>query len=146
MMSMIDEFFGYNQIEFHEDDQYKIYFTTSWGMFVYRRMPFGLINARATFQREMDLTFDGLINENIIVYLDDLTVYFKEWQDNLFHLWQVLERCRQCGVSLNTKNSVFGLLEGKLIGHIMLKEGIKIDPERVLAIQNLSLPSSKTIV
>ena len=62
MLSMLDSFFGYNQIKVCEDDQYKTAFTTPWGTFAYRRMPFGLINAGVTFQRAMDLAFDGLIN------------------------------------------------------------------------------------
>ena len=106
MLSMLDDFFGYNQIEVREDDQYKTTFTTPWGTFAYRQMPFGLINVGATFQRAIDLAFDGLINESIITYLDDLTVYSKKCQDHFFHLRQVLERCRQHGVSLNTKSSI----------------------------------------
>lgn len=103
-------------------------------------------NLVSTFQRAMDLAFDGLTNESIIVYLDDFTVFSKAHEDHFFHLQQVLERCTKHGVSLNTKKSVFGLMEGKLLGHIVSKEGIKIDTEKVQAIQSLSLPSNKTEV
>ncbi|KAH9295191.1 hypothetical protein KI387_038889, partial [Taxus chinensis] len=57
MLSMLDGFSGYNQIEVSPEDQFKTAFTTPWGTFAYSRMPFGLTNAGATFQRAMDLAF-----------------------------------------------------------------------------------------
>ncbi|XP_059068351.1 uncharacterized protein LOC131054285 [Cryptomeria japonica] len=65
MLSMLDGFLGYNQIEVSEPDQHKTAFTTPWGTFAYRRMPFGLINAGATFQRAMDLAFCGIVGRFI---------------------------------------------------------------------------------
>lgn len=86
MMSMLDGFWGYNQIEVRESDQHKIAFTTPWGTFAYRRIPFGLINARATFQRAMDLDFHGILERYIVVYLDDLTIFSKDRENHVFHL------------------------------------------------------------
>ncbi|KAH9316614.1 hypothetical protein KI387_025241, partial [Taxus chinensis] len=57
MLSMLDGFSGYNQVEVNTVDQHKTTFTTPWGTFAYKRMPFGLINVGATFQRAMDLAF-----------------------------------------------------------------------------------------
>ncbi|KAH9319949.1 hypothetical protein KI387_021718, partial [Taxus chinensis] len=57
MLSMLDGFSGYNQVEVSTPDQHKTAFTTPWGTFAYKRMPFGLINVGATFQRVMDLAF-----------------------------------------------------------------------------------------
>ncbi|XP_059076512.1 uncharacterized protein LOC131875838 [Cryptomeria japonica] len=146
MLSMLDGFSGYNQIEVSEPDQHKTAFTTPLGTFAYRRMPFGLINAGATFQRAMDLAFRGIVGRYIVVYLDDLIVFSKDRENHLFHLQDVLERCRKHDISLNPKNSVFGVTEGKLLGHIVSKEGIKVDSERVKSIQNLPLPSNKIAV
>ena len=61
----------------------------------------------------------------------------------MHHLEAILHRCQTHGISLNPKKSIFGVTEGKLLGHIVSKEGIRIDPERVKAIQQLSLPMSK---
>ena len=58
-MSMMDGFSGYNQVAVLSEDQKKTTFTTPWGTFMYARMPFGLINAGATFQRAMDIAFVG---------------------------------------------------------------------------------------
>lgn len=144
MMSMFDVFLGYNQVEVEEKDWHKKMFTTPWGTFAYHRIPFKLINARATFQRWMRKTFLDMKNKIIVIYLDDLTVFSKKRKDNMEDLRKVLQRCREHGISLTPKKSVFYVIEGKLLGHIVSQEGIRIDPERVEDIQRLSLPSSKT--
>ena len=61
LFSLLDGFSGYNQVLVAEEDRLKTTFRTKWGTFTYRRMPFGLINAGATFQRAMDIAFRGLI-------------------------------------------------------------------------------------
>ena len=144
MMSMLDGFSGYNQVEVEEKDQHKMEFTTPWGTFAYHRMPFGLINAGATFQRCMSKTFTDMKDRIIVIYLDDLTVFSKKRKDHMEDLRRVLQRCREHGISLNPKKSVFCVTEGQLLGHIVSQEGIKIDPDRVEAIQRLSLPINKT--
>ena len=74
-MSFLDGFSEFNQIVVHPDDQEKIAFTTPWGTFMYAKMPFGLMNAGATFQRAMDTTFVGEKDKFVLIYLDDITVY-----------------------------------------------------------------------
>ncbi|XP_059068980.1 uncharacterized protein LOC131859359 [Cryptomeria japonica] len=92
----------------------------------------------------MDSSFRDFRDRIIVIYLDDLTVFSKERKNHLKDLRAVLQCCREHGISLNPKKSVFCVTEGKLLGHIVSKEGIKIDPERVNAIQQLSLPSNRT--
>jgi hypothetical protein len=106
-------------------------------------MPFGLINAGETFQRAMDVAFRGLINKCVVVYLDDVTVYSKNKEDHIQHLTQIFERCRKYGISLNPKKTIFGVEEGKLLGHIISQGGISIDPEWIKAIAQLPLPHNK---
>ena len=101
------------------------------------------MNAGATFQKTMDLDFVGLKNKFVLIYLDDLTVYSQNHHDHLQHLRKVFLKCRRYGISLNPKKSQFALNEGKLLGHIVSAEGVKIDPVRVEAIQQLSIPRSK---
>jgi hypothetical protein len=139
----LDGFFGYNQISVHLDDEEKTAFTTPWGTFMYSKMPFGLMNARATFQRAMDIAFVGEKDKFVLIYLDDITVYSSSHDEHLKHLKRVFLKCRQFGISLNPKKSQFALRKGKLLGHIVSAEGVMIDPARVEAIQKLSLPRSK---
>ena len=101
------------------------------------------MNAGATFQMEMDIDFSEDIGYFIVIYLDDITVYSKTDEEHLVHLRKVFEKCRKYGLSLNPKNSLFAMEEGKLLGHIISKDGIRIDPERVQAIQQIDLPRQK---
>jgi hypothetical protein len=143
IMSMLDGFSGYNQVLVRKEDQNKTTFTTPWGTFEYLRMPFGLLNAGATFQRAMDFAFHELMGKIIEIYQDDLTVFSKERDDHISHLRQVFERCRKYGISLNPAKSILGVDEGKLLGHIITKDGVKMDPKRVQPIQQVPLPQTK---
>jgi hypothetical protein len=72
---MIHVFSSYNQIAVHEDDKEKTVFTTPWGTFMYDKMPFGLMNTWATFQRAMDIAFVSERDKFFVIYLDDLTIF-----------------------------------------------------------------------
>jgi len=75
------------------------------------------------------MAFGGLINKCVVVYLDDVMVYSKNRSDHISHLTRIFERCRKYGISLNPRKTIFGVDEGKLLGHIISKDGINIDPE-----------------
>ena len=143
LFSLLDGFSGYNQVLLAEEDRLKTMFRTKRGTFSYRRMPFGLINAGATFHRDMDIAFCGLIGRSAVVYLDDITIFSKKREEHAFHLRQIFEHCRNYGISLNPKKCVFTVTEGKLLGHIVSKTGISIDPERVKAIEQIPFPHNK---
>ena len=121
MLSLLDGFSGYNQVVVSPADQLKTTFRTPWGTYAYRKMPFGLINARATFQRVMDATFRGLINHYVVVYLDGITVFSKNRPDHISHLRKVLECCKKFGISLNPKKSIFPVTERILLGFVVSK-------------------------
>jgi len=91
----------------------------------------------------MDIAFVGDKDKFVLIYLDDITVFSTSHKDHLQHLKKVFLKCRYFGISLNPKKSQFALEEGKLLGHIVSAEGVKIDPARVHAIQTLSIPRSK---
>eukprot|EP00253_Pinus_taeda_P034921 PITA_34921 len=85
-MSLLDGYLGYNQILVHEDDRDKTTFTTLWGTFHYAKMPFGLKNAGATFQRVMDISFANEKDVFLVVYLDDLKTFSNSDEEQLYHL------------------------------------------------------------
>ena len=91
-ISMLDDFSGYNQVAVHLDDQEKIAFTTPWGTFMYSKIPFGMMNVGATFQREMDIVFLEEKDKFVVIYLDDITMYSKNDRDHLEHLKRVLQK------------------------------------------------------
>ena len=140
---MLDGFLGYNQVLVHPQDKEYTTFTSPWGTFMYAKMPFGLMNAGATFQRAMDIDFYEEKDRFVVIYFDDMTVYSKFDIHHLQHLEQVFFKCRKFGVSLNPKKSKFSLEDVKLLGHIILKDGIKIDPSSVEAIQKIEIPRTK---
>ena len=104
----------------------KTTFTTKWGTFAYRCMPFGLINVGATFQRIMDEAFKGLIKKCIIIYTNYFRMFSKTRADHIVDLKQVLNRCHKYGISLNPKKCSFGVVKGKFLGHIISKTDISI--------------------
>ena len=106
-------------------------------------MPFGLINARANFHRATDIAFHGLIGCSVVVYLDDVTIFLNKREEHAFHLKQIFEHCKKYGISLNPKKCVFTITEGKLLGHVISKKWIYIDPERIKAIEQIPFPHNK---
>jgi hypothetical protein len=110
---------------------------------MYDKIPFGLMNAGATFQRSMDIAFIREKDKFVLIYLDDITVFLRYDKEHCCHLRKVFSKCRRFGFSLNPKKYFFAMEEGKLLGHIVSAEGVRIDPSRVEAIRTLSLPRSK---
>ena len=128
LFSLLDGFSGYNQVLVVEEERLKTTFKTKWVTFAYRRMPFGLINAREIFQRAMDIDFHSLIGRSVVVYLDDVTIFSMKREEHAFHLKQIFKHCRKYGISLNPKKCVFDVTEGKLLGHVISNKCISIDP------------------
>lgn len=126
-----------------EEDRLKTTFMIKWGTFSYKRMPFGLINAVATFQRAMDKDFKGLINKCIVIYMDDLTIFSKYQSTHITNLRQVFNRCLKYDISLSPKKCSLGVTKVKLLGHFISEDRISIDPGRIEDILKLSLPHSQ---
>jgi len=142
MLSMMDGFLGYNQVKVKESEQFKTAFTTPWGTYVYLRMSFRLTNVGATFKRALDVAFVELINKIMIVYQDDVSAYLKRAKDHCAHLEQIFIKALEYGISLNPKKCHFAVTEGKLLGHIVSKDGVRIDPERVKPIDQVPIPKN----
>ena len=96
----MDGFSGYNQIQIKLEDQHKTTFIFPWGTFAYKKIPFGLKNAGATFQREMNFVFHD-IKAIVEPYLDDLPAHSCKRIDHPDHLRLIFERCRYYKICLN---------------------------------------------
>jgi hypothetical protein len=113
---------------------------------MYHQILFGLINAVENFQREMGIAFKGIIGQSVVIYLNDVTMYSKRKIDHLHHLKHIFERCRKYRIYLNPKKSVFVVSEAKLLGHIISKYGIFVDPKHTKSIMYISFPSNKKLM
>ena len=126
----MDNFSGYNQIQIKPENQHKTTFICPWGTFAYRKMPFGLKNIVATFQQVMTLIFHDL-KTIIEVYLDDLAAHSCLRVRHPYHLRLVFERCCHYQVHLNLHKCIFCVSIGRLLGFIVSREGIRVDPLNV---------------
>jgi hypothetical protein len=141
IFSLMDGFSGYNQINIAPEDQHKTTFICPWGTFAYRKLPFGLKNAGATFQRAMSYAFHD-IKHIVQPYLDDLSAHSLRRADHPNHLRAIFVRCRFYRIRLNPHKCVFCVESGRLLGFIVSRHGIQVDPIKVEAILNLPPPSS----
>jgi len=97
---------GYWQVEVDEQDRPKTAFATKRGLFQFRSMPFGLVNAPATFERLMENVLHGLQWDICLVYLDDIIVMAKDFEGMIENLRQVFGRLQDAGLKLNRKSVV----------------------------------------
>ena len=100
--STLDLYSGYWQVKMDETDKEKTAFITRQGLFQFCTMPFGLCNAPATFERLMELTLTGLTWKCCLVYLDDIIVYGRDFDEALKNLRLVLIRIRRAKLKLKT--------------------------------------------
>uniref|UniRef100_A0A151UCZ5 RNA-directed DNA polymerase n=1 Tax=Cajanus cajan TaxID=3821 RepID=A0A151UCZ5_CAJCA len=136
----LDGYSGYNQIAVDPQDQEKTAFTCPFGVFAYRRMPFGLCNAPATFQRCMLAIFADLIEKCIEVFMDDFSVFGSFFDLCLKNLDIVLKRCVETNLVLNWEKCHFMVTEGIVLGHKISAKGIEVDPAKVEVIAKLPPP------
>src|SRR5579863_2920301 len=105
-------------------------------------MPFGLTNAPATFQRTMNRVFMRILSNYVVVYLDDLNIYSQNFNEHLKHLQEVFERLRNAGLKLKAKKCQFFKKELAFLGHIVGKDGVKPDLDKISAVKNQPIPAN----
>ena len=130
-------FSGYNQITISPEDQEKTTFTCPYGMFAFRRMPFGLCNAPDTFQLCMMVIFSDMVERTIEVFMDDFSMLGKSFDNWLENLRQALIRCEETNLVLNWEKCHFMVTEGIVLGHRISKRGIKVDRAKVETIEKI---------
>ena len=134
---------GYWQIPVAEEDKEKTAFLTRYGLYQFTRMPFGLSNSPATFQRAMHLVLNGLIWESVIVYLDDINVMGATVEETLDHLEVVLQRFQEFGLKLKPRKCAFFLSEAKFLGRLATRDGVHVTDEHVRTVKEWPTPKSK---
>ncbi|CAN6542447.1 unnamed protein product [Malus baccata var. baccata] len=124
------------------DDQEKTTFTCPFGTFAYRRMPFGLCNAPATFQRCMVSIFSDFVEKIIEVFMDDFSVFGDSFDGCLENLTIILKRCVETNLVLNWEKCHFMVRQGIVLGHMVSERGIEVDKSKIDLIRYLLSPTS----
>lgn len=138
--STLDLASGYWQVELHPDDREKSAFATCYGLYEFCVMPFGLCNAPATFQRLMENVLNGLQWKTCLVYLDDVIVYSKTFDEHLDRLREVFERLQAAGLKLKPKKCQLFQRSVQYLGHIISEDGVKTDPEKIRTVAEWPMP------
>ncbi|XP_065860168.1 uncharacterized protein, partial [Euphorbia lathyris] len=136
----VDGLSGYMQIPVDPSDQEKTTFTCPYGTFAYRRMPFGLCNAPATFQRCMTAIFSEMIEDFMEVFMDDFSVFGSSFEICLSNLDKVLQRCEDTNLALSWEKCQFMVQDCIVLGHKVSGEGIAVDPAKIEVIEKLPPP------
>ena len=137
----LDGYSGYNQIAIHLNDQEKTMFTCPFSTFIFRRMPFGLCNAPATFQRCMMTIFSDFLGDSHEVFMDDFFVFGDDFDNSLAHLTKILEVCAKKRLVFSWEKSHFMVREGVVLRHLVSGKGLEVDKAKIKVIQNLPLPA-----
>jgi hypothetical protein len=103
-------------------------------------MPFGLTNAPATFQRLMDSLFSDLIGKNVVVYLDDLNIYSKTFEEHLDHIQEVFNILQKAGLRLKPQKCTFAQKNLKFLGYVVGEHGISTDPSKIEVVKSFPIP------
>ena len=131
IFSKIDLRSGYHQLRIKDVDVHKTAFRTRYGHYEFLVMPFGLTNAPAAFMDLMNRVFRPYVDQFVVVFIDDILVYSKDRENHEAHLRVVLETLRKEQLYAKLNKCEFWLNEVSFLGHIVSKEGIRVDPKKI---------------
>ncbi|XP_063949875.1 uncharacterized protein LOC135152721 [Daucus carota subsp. sativus] len=141
ILSFLDAFSGYHQIAMDAEDIPKTAFITPKGTYAYIKMPFGLKNAGATFQRMVNKVFADQIGRNMECYVDDMIVK-SLFQDHADDLKECFETLRRNNMKINPAKCTFGVCSGKFLGYMVSARGIEANPEKIKAVIEMEAPKT----
>ena len=140
--SSIDLASAYWQVEMNEKDIEKMAFITSEGLYESLVMPFGLCNAPATFQRLMHEVLGNLIYTKAPVYLNDIIIHSKTFEQHLKDIEEVFGKLREAKLMSKESKCEFCASEIKFLGHIVGKDGRKVDPDKIEKVREYLKPEN----
>ena len=140
--SCIDMVMGYHQIEVAEQDRAKTAFSTKEGHWEYKRLPFGLKTAPATFQRMMNVVLSGLTGSRCFVFLDDIVVYARSLAEHDSKLREVFDRIRENNLKLKPEKCEFLRKEVSYLGHVISEDGVLPDRTKTRTIEEYPTPQN----
>lgn len=133
---------GYWQVPVEEGSKEKTAFVTHHGQFQFQRMPFGLANAPASYQMTMMKALAGMSWKYVLVYIDDVIIFSKTFEDHLGHIANVFDRLRKAGMTLKPSKCRFAVGKVLYLGHFLSKAGIEVDPSKTEAVSSFPVPKT----
>src|SRR5579859_492510 len=103
-------------------------------------MPFGLKNVPPIFQRLMNKVLDSYINKFVVVYIDDIMIYSRTFEEHIEHLEKVFQRLIEANLIVKFKKCKFCLQNIEFLGHIVGKDGLQVDPKKIKKMKKLPAP------
>eukprot|EP00253_Pinus_taeda_P011579 PITA_11579 len=134
VFSKIDLRSGYHQIRIKEEDIAKTTFRTRYGHYEFVVLPFGLTNAPATFMCLMNSVFHQFLDKFVLIFIDDILIYSRSKEEHEEHLRMVLQTLREHQLYAKLNKCDFYKEEIQYLGHVISKEGIVVDPEKIKTI------------
>jgi hypothetical protein len=138
IFSVLDMASGYHQIEIQEEDREKTAFACHMGHYQFTKLPFGVNNGPATYQRCMDFILTGLKVIDSLAYLDDLICYSATMEEHADKLARIFRRLEQANFKIQPSKCVFATDTVEYLGHIVTKEGVKPDPRKIQTVKEHS--------
>lgn len=134
---------AYHQVLLHEDDVPKTAFSTPWGQMEFRTLVFGLANAPAAFVAEMTHVFRDILGVFVLLYCDDIICYTRGTEaDHLAHLEIVLKRLLDAQLYVKLSKCTFMVHEMAFLGHIVGRDGVRVDPAKVKSVKDWLTPKT----
>lgn len=128
---------GFHQILVREEDQKKTAFSTPFGHYEYVRMPFGLKNAPATFQRLINSILRQYINKICVVYLDDILIFSSSLNEHVTNINKIFDVLRRANLKIQVDKCNFFYKETEYLGHVLTPNGMKPNPNKIEIVKNL---------
>jgi hypothetical protein len=135
---------GYHQVPIELNDVWKTTFKYKEGLLEWLVMPFGLTNAPSNFMIFMDDVLIPFTNSFVVVYLDDILIFNRTWEEHMRHIQQVLSTLRQYKLYSNLEKFSFGMNKVKYLGYIIDEHGVHVDPAKIQVIHDWPAPTTLT--
>ena len=146
VFSTLDLFSGYWQIKMEDSSKEKTAFTTKFGEFQWRKLPFGLMNAGASFSMVVTQVLRGLSFKSALSYVDDILCFSKNFTEHLEHLAEIFQRLRHANLKLKPGKCCFAATKVDYLGHVLSPKGVSPSKEKTKAVSEFPTPQGPTDV
>ena len=123
-------------------EEFKTAFQTHNGHYEYRVMLYGVTGGPATFQTVMNLILAPLLRKCVVVFIDDILIYSKSWEDHLLHIQEVLSILQQNNFHVKMSKCLFAKQQLSYLGHIVGEQGVTTDPSKIASIKDWPQPQN----